>query len=768
MPPEQSARTVAIQTALGPDELVLRRAVIRDGMSRLFEIDVELYSTKTSLSFDQLVASNATIRLALPGQETRYWNGFIQKFRQVRCEGRLSAYEATLVPWTWFLTRTGDCRIFQKKKVPDIIKEVFREKGFTDFKDSLSASYPEWDYCVQYRETDFDFVSRLMEQEGISYFFEHEDGKHKLVLCDAPSAHSAFAGYDKVRFREQDGGFRDTEYINEWMVEQQVRTGKFATTDYNFEKPKSSLLSKAQVKRKHPLSEFEIFDYPGEFQEQSVGESHYAKVRVQSLQVPFEMARGRADARGIASGYTFTLEDFPRSDQNKKYLVLETEHILHSDEFQAGGEGPEAPFHECRFSVMPADQPYRPPEVTSKPMIRGPQTALVVGPSGEEIYTDKYGRVKVQFHWDRYGKMDENSSCWIRVSQGWAGKNWGSMFLPRIGHEVIVEFLEGDPDRPIITGRVYNGEAMPPYGLPGDKTRSTIKTNSSKGGGGFNEIRFEDKKGKEQVFIHAEKDQDIRTKNDEKSWVGRDLHRIVKRDHFDEIKGDQHETVKGDEMRKVQGDHHETVKGAHHEKVGKAYHLTVGAALSQKIARDLGTKAGGNINTQAGQNINTKAGMNMMTKSGMNYAVQSGMKIELKAGMAAVVEAGLSLTLKAGPSFVVLGPDGVSIMGPMVKINTGGAPSPAVGAMPAPPAPPEPPDPPKAPKEADKDKAGKIAKFKSKAGKVAKAKLTSVKVSARKRLAEVGSSAKAAVLKQAAENGTPFCEKCEEAKRRGH
>jgi type VI secretion system secreted protein VgrG len=303
----------------------------------------------------------------------------------------------------------------------------------------------------------------------------------------------------------------------------------------------------------------------------------------------------------------------------------------------------------CSFAAIDASVHFRHVLASPLPVVQGPQTAIVVGKQGEEIWTDKYGRVKVQFHWDRYGKADENSSCWVRVAQVWAGKKWGGMYIPRVGQEVIVEFLEGDPDRPIVTGRVYNGGAMPPYDLPGSATYSTLKSNSSKGGGGFNELRFEDKKGSEQLFIHAEKDHDQRVKNDTKEWVGNDRHLIVKNDQIEQVSGDKHLTVKGDQNEKVDG------------------------------------------------SVSLKVGMDQQQKVGMKHAVDAGQEIHLKAGMNVIIEGGMTVTLKAGGGFVTVGPAGVAISGTPVLINSGGSAGSGSGASP---------DPPKPPKEAEKGEAG--------------------------------------------------------------
>jgi type VI secretion system secreted protein VgrG len=392
-----------------------------------------------------------------------------------------------------------------------------------------------------------------------------------------------------------------------------------------------------------------MFDYPGKYVTVSEGE-HYARTRLEEAQAQFELARGSTNCRGVCSGSLFKLKSHHRADQAREYLIVETNQELEYNEYETmEARGTD---YQCAFTAISSRQAFRPARTTPKPVVRGPQTAIVVGPSGQEIYTDKYGRVKVQFHWDRYGKADENSSCWIRVSQNWAGKRWGAMFVPRIGQEVIVDFLEGDPDQPIITGRVYNGESMPPYALPDEMTKSTLKSYSSKGGGGFNEIRFEDKKGEEQLFVHAERNQDNRVKKDSLEWIGNERHLIVTKDQKEKVEGDKHLAVKGDHNEKVDG------------------------TLSQKLGTDL------------------------QQKVGSKHALDAGQEIHLKAGMNVVIEAGTGITLKVSGSFINIGPAGIYIKGPMVYINSGGAAGSGSGCSPSPPA---------EPTEADKAEPGEKA-----------------------------------------------------------
>ena len=744
-----------MDTALGADVLGVRSIAVQEQISRLFQIEAELSSENGAIDFNKIVGHNATIRLQANESTTRYFNGFVSRFVQVAGKGGYAHYRATLVPWLWFLTRTADCRIFQEKSIPGIIEEVFKGHGFTDYQLKLSGSYAKWEYCVQYRETDFNFVSRLMEQAGIYYYFTHDNAKHLLVLADSASAHKPFAGYEEVEFSEMEKGGAPRQVVKDWTMEKEVQPVAYSLNDFDFKKPKASLRSSSSIARQHGAAQFEVYDYPGEYVENGEGD-RLTKIRVEELQSQHDIRRGQTSARGLAAGGTFKLKNHPRGDQNKEYLITGVSLHAEAGEYasQQGGSGGD--FFSCAFSVIEKTQPFRAPRLTPKPTVQGLQTAIVVGPKGEEIYTDKFGRVKVQFHWDRYGKADENASCWIRVSQGWAGKQWGSIYLPRIGQEVIVEFLEGDPDRPLITGRVYNGEAMPPYDLPAEKTKSTLKSNSSKGGAGFNEIRFEDKKGSEQVFIHAEKDEDIRVKNDAREWIGKDRHLIVKKDQLEQVVGDKHMTVKGDHLSMIKGDHSETTKGGHYAKIDGSDNLTVGLAQSIKIGADASLKVGGNWNNEAGEKISVKAGKEFHAKAGTAYALEAATSVHIKAGTTLVIEAGAQLSLKVGGNFIDINPGGVFIKGTMVMINSGGAAGSGSGSSPTAPVAPEPPDPPKDPKTADNAKSGALTTVSASPITAKKGSYDKVKVAAY--------CPAAAVLKQAAKDGTPFCEECERAR----
>jgi type VI secretion system secreted protein VgrG len=521
----QENRHVEFTSPLGKDVLLFHRMTAVEELGRLFRLELELLSEESEIKFKDILGQNVTIRLNLPDNQIRYFNGFVSRFKQEETTvDDFSVYSATVHPWLWFLTLKINCRIFQEMTVPDIIKKVFKDSGFTDYEESLSGSYRTWEYCVQYRESDFDFVSRLMEQEGIYYYFKHEKTKHTLVMSDSVSSHEPYSGYEKLPYYPpSESLLRERDHIYNWQVNQTIQSGVCELNDFDFERPKADLKVKSSIAREHAYATQEIFDYPGEYIETGDGET-YARTRIEEAQAQYERIVGEGNARGLCSGSLFQLSDYPREDQNREYLIVTVEHEVELNAYTSNsGTGSTQPYM-CKFTAMPSKEPFRSACITTKPVVRGPQTAIVTGPAGDEIHTDKYGRIKVGFHWDRESQLDETSSCWVRVAQIWAGKQWGGIHIPRVGQEVIVDFLEGDPDRPIITGSVYNNDNMPPYDLPANATQSGIKSRSTVGGTAenFNEIRLEDKKGSEEIFLQGEKDWTINIKNDKTQTIGND------------------------------------------------------------------------------------------------------------------------------------------------------------------------------------------------------------------------------------------------------
>src|SRR5687768_278122 len=578
------ARVMTINTPLGGDILLFHSMAASEMLGRLFEYNISVLSEKNNVDPDKLLGKNVTVKLELPQGGFRFFDAYVTRFGLMGMHGRYYRFQIIGRPWLWLLTRTSDCRIFQAKTVPEVIKEIFNKYSSAVIEDNLTGTYEPWTYCVQYRETDFNFISRLMEQEGIYYYFKHSEGKHTLVLCDSYSAHSPFQDYAQIPYITQERQMRiEQEYINDWVFTREIQPGAYVIDDYDFERPSVELQQKKKLKRNYAEAEHEYFDYPGEYVSTSEGE-HYVQTRLEELQAQHELANGGTNARGMAVGYLFKLTGQPRDDQNREYLIISANYNLATDEYESTpGEGAS---YSCSFTALHSKEPFRSSRITSKPIVQGPQTAVVVGPAGDEIYTDKYGRVKAQFHWDRYGKKDENSSCWIRVSHPWAGKNWGMVAIPRIGQEVIVDFLEGDPDQPIITGRVYNAEQMPPYELPANMTQTGILSRSSKGGSGANanELRFEDKKGSELVYLHAEKDQDISVENDESHTVGHDRTKTIDNDETSHIKHDRTETVDNNETITIGVNRTENVGSNETITIGSNRTISVGASETASVA----------------------------------------------------------------------------------------------------------------------------------------------------------------------------------------
>lgn len=643
-------RFLMLETPLGANKLVILKLSGIEEISRLPVFRLECGSVDPILSFDDIMGKSVTFAIENTDAEPRYFNGLVSRFSQIATEQQVALYEMEVVPWLWFLTRTSDCRIFQDMPVLAIIKKIFSEAGFQDFADRTQGTYQPRVYCTQYRESAFHFISRLMEEEGIFYFFEHTNGKHTMVLADTVSAIEDCPGQHEVRMQMgADVQTLDEDALFQWRSEHLYRSGAYQLQDYNFETPATALQVNATgLVNQGKNQEWQIYDYPGGYTVRGDGE-RYVSLRMDEEEVGHHTVTGEGMVRSFTAGKSFVVSEHRRSSENGSYSLTRVEHYA-----EQGGTWADlqlTPQYRNTFSAIPKGVRFRPQRLTQKPMIAGSQTAFVTGPPGEELYLDKYGRVKVQFHWDRRGEYDDKSSCWVRVAQIWTGKKWGAVFHPRIGEEVIVDFLEGDPDRPIITGRVFNASSMPPYALPDESTKSTIKSRSSKGGGGFNELRLEDKKGSEQFFLHAEKD----------------MHERVKNDSFETILKDRHLIVQGEQF----------------EKVSKNKHLNVGGDQNEKITGTF-----------------SRSSMTVHDKVSMSYAVEAGTEIHLKAGVNLVVEAGASLTLKVGGNFVNINSAGVFIQGTMVMINSGGAAMSGSGCHP---------DSPKDPKEADKAEPGDVS-----------------------------------------------------------
>ncbi len=713
----QAGRLISLTTPLGDDKLLLTGFTGHEAISRLFEFHLTTLSEDSAIDFTQIVGQSVTINVTQSDDSKRYFNGIVSHFAYTGQDVDLARYELQVVPKLWTLTRSADCRIFHNKDVTEIVKQILGDRGI-EYQASLTGTYKPMEYCVQYRETDFNFISRLMEQFGIFYFFQHADGEHKMVLGDSSSAHQPCPGPAIAGFNLAAGGLDAGDVVNAWDIGQELRSGKHSITDYYFATSTSDLsASESTIYTVGSNNSMEIFDYPGLHRTASDGTA-MAKLRMQEEEAVHKIAHGASVCRTFTSGYKFDLTGHPITAMNETYVLTELQHVAsvgetYRDEATTGKDG-----YSNHFACIPAAIPFRPARLTPKPFVQGPQTAVVVGKSadedsaddesaggdGEEIWVDKFGRVLVLFFWDR----QKATSCWVRVSQDWAGKGWGMINIPRVGQEVIVSFLEGDPDRPIITGRVYNDVQIVPYTLPDMGTRTTFRTSSSTGGGTahYNELRFEDKTGSEQVFVRGEKDYDTRILNDSREWIGNNRSKMVVKDQMEKVSGDDYTQVVGNRAEKVGGTEDIQIGGKRTEKVGGDELIQIGGNRTEKVASDQNLGIGSNLNLKAGSTISIQAGQNLYEKSGMNFAHEAGQVIHLKAGMTMVLEAGVQLSLKVGGNFIDIGPSGVSIQGTMVMINSGGAAGSGCGSSPTDPQSPGDPKDPKDPDEADDGSKG--------------------------------------------------------------
>jgi type VI secretion system secreted protein VgrG len=631
----QAGRHIRVNTNLGEDALFLESFEGDERVSGLFRFELGLLTEDPSFSMDSLLNQPVVVSISLHDDTDRNFHGIINHIEEIetRTEGA-TLYRATMVPWTWLLTLFNDCRIFQNMAVPDIVQKVFSDRGFSDYTSRITGTYPPREYCVQYRETDFNFISRLLEDEGIFYFFEHDADKHTLVLADQPTAFVPCPSQSQLAYDTIPGLWQDEDVVLSFRRTQSLRVGKVTENDYDFTKPTTSLDANLDASRPG-----EYYEYPGNYTTKDDG-SRYARVRLEEQEVKLLTVSAETNCRALCPGYQFTLSGYWKDDANQAYSILAVHHKAASNGY-ISQELQQAFDYRNTIEAIPQGTPYHPPRISRRPFIQGAQTAVVVGKAGEEIWVDQYGRVKVQFFWDRAGTMDENSSCWIRVAQVWAGKGWGAIFTPRIGQEVIVDFLEGDPDRPIITGRVYNADQTVPYPLPDQQTKSTVKSMSSKGGGGFNEIRLEDKAGSEQVFIYGQKDQDIRILNDVREWVGEDRNLYITRDRKDQTGRDDHDDIGRDRIEKIGRDHHLTISGKEA--------ISISGSQSLQVQGDVIEAFSGNQSTAVTQNLYIS-------------------------GMQVVIQATTGMTLSVGGNFITIDSTGVTIFGTMVNINSGGSP----------------------------------------------------------------------------------------------
>jgi type VI secretion system secreted protein VgrG len=666
-----------------------------EAFSRMTEYTIVTLSDSPDLDPYSLLGKQLTVSIELPRGGRRHFNSHVTAFRQIGFTKHYTRYEIVAHPWLWFLSRARDCRIFQKKKIPEIIKEVFGKYPIAQYEMRLSADYTEQEYCVQYRESDFQFVSRLMEQEGIYYFFTHSDGQHKLVMADHP-AHDAFPGYKSLPYLPGAGSDQELERVIDWACAYQVQSGTFVLDDYDYNKPRVELKQQSQEIRPHSEAAHEVYDYPGKFDTPSKGEN-YVRIRQEEQQGRHLTFHGKSNAWGLATGYELSLTGHPRSDQNRTYLVTAIRWCLGAIAEQM--EGVIMPNFELEFDCIDSKVQFRPQRLTPKPIVQGPQTAKVVGPAGEEIYTDEQARVKVHFHWDRHGKEDENSSVWLRVSYPSAGKGWGAVQVPRIGQEVIVDFLEGDPDRPIITGRVYNAVQAPPFAAPG--TVSGMKSQTHKGKG-HNAMTMDDTAGQEKIDIHAQydmattvlHDQNNHVKNNRSATVDVDDTLTVTGNRTSSIKGKQTETVDSGQEVTVKAGRTETISGGATSTVNDGFTGTVNGTCTQTIngkaektitsgetktvtgGQTLNVTSGGLIEDITGQHKTEVDGaidysstntIKQHADSTADYTSNTKLTIGVSGSMVEVTSS--SVTITGGGSTIKVDATGVSVNGCKISLN---------------------------------------------------------------------------------------------------
>ncbi len=559
-------------TGSGTHNVTLSGSAVPDGMllfaslggtetvGELFTYSIKLKTPDTlnlgyvspaaNLQLKPMVGKDLCVNIELDGGGKRYISGLVTAARVAGHQGRSVVYELRLEPWLKILTHTSDYKAFQNKNVVDILDEVLDEYPWPVEK-RLVENYPTRAWQVQYGETDFAFIQRLMQEWGIYWWFEHSENSHTLVLADAINVHKACADSPLVCYYQK-GLKLDKEFIHTITANESLRSGQWVLNDFDFMKPRSLLKSTVANPRETGLAEYEHYEWPGDYFTKSEGEM-LTRIRMEEQRSPGSRVQGSGNIRTLMTGFTFTLENYPTAEVNREYLLVQTTLFIQDNAQHSGQEQHFS--YSTSFELHPTSEVYRPQRTLSKPHTKGPQSAIVTGPAGQEIWTDKYGRVKVQFGWDRYGKNDENSSCWVRVSYPWAGKGFGGIQIPRIGQEVLVDFKNGDPDLPIIVGRTYNQDTMPPWGLPGAATQSGFYSHTIGGGpANANALRFEDKPGGEEVWLHAEKDQRIEVNNNESHWVGNNRLKVIDKTETAIIGEKRSLTVQTDDISLAGGD----------------------------------------------------------------------------------------------------------------------------------------------------------------------------------------------------------------------
>lgn len=708
----QDAHHLRIQSSLGDNQFLLRRFNCVEGLSRLFQVELDLLSPNGEIRPQDIVGEALGVIIQPEGKPKRFFHGFVKSFQYAGLEKRgLYAYKAEVVPWLWFLSKRTDCRVFQNQTVQEIIETLFAQLGYADYVFSLVEEHAKLEYCVQYNESDLDFISRLLEREGIYYFYEHLEDKSLLHFSDSASNYEEMAPAEIVH----SSGLRKIYYIRLWQHLYQYCSGAYAQTDFNFERFNQSLLTETTttLKLKNSTS-FSRFEFPGYYQENDLGRT-LTKLRMQQEEMNFERITAASNVHTLEVGKKFMLKsDEARADHNQFFMVMEIRHSAYDPSYLEIES--DEPAYSNQFVCIPAATTFRPASVTPRPRIDGVQTAVVVGKAGDEIYTDKYGRIKIQFHWDRYGAKDENSSCWVRVSTPWAGNKWGTVTIPRVGQEVVVTFVNGDPDQPLVIGSVYNSAQMPPYPLPEGKSMMGMKSRSIKGeGSSYNELVIDDTNGSEGFRINAQKNYDMKVGNDSNTHVVNNHTGKIDGNSTTTIKGDSTHTTQGNDTFTVEGNRTATVSGNQESTVkgnststvvGKAdvsvngdTTFTGGGNDTVSIKSDQKISVGANQTISVGADQKTTVGANQEILVGANQTVQVdgkqqvGVKsqevlVDSEALLSAnqIVQVGKSeVVLAVGDAFIsinsgsitisfqgstiTLDGAGVSIQGPKINLN---------------------------------------------------------------------------------------------------
>jgi type VI secretion system secreted protein VgrG len=666
----QANAFLSVSTPFGADALILDAIEGTEAISQPFRFSLSMRGMSTSLDPATIVGAVATITLKLGSAPARYISGIVSRFLHSGGDREFSAYSAELVPKLWLLTLTRDRKIWQNKTAADIIKAVLGEYGVTFDAGGLTATYKSREYCVQLDETAFEFISRLMEEEGIFYFFKFANGTHTMMLADSKSAHVDCTNAAALKYYPHLGGRERTDTVNRFEFESRLVAQKHGLGDYDYLQPSTALAAEHAATGGKGLQ----YEYPGGHTVVADGTAR-AKIRSEAEQVQSAISRGQSFAYALTAGTKFTLSEHPRAALNAAHVVRAVTHSASQTHYSNS------------FEAFPATVPFRPPRVTPRPRVAGSQIATVVGSSGEEIWTDQHGRIKVQFPWDRVGTKNENSSCWVRVSQIWAGQGWGALFIPRIGQEVVVSYVDGDPDRPLVTGSVYNAEKTPPVTLPSMQTQSTIKSRSTKSGTAGNEIRFEDKKDSEEFYFHAQKDMKVEIENALTTTVkaSHEIHTLEKGDRtvdvqtgkeVHNVKGTREVTVTGNETHTDKADFTHKVTGNYELKVTGNLVIDVTGSITIKGAKDIKTKAGTTLDAEAGTALTNKAGTALTNQSGTALTNKAGTSLSNEASLGLKNKAGTTLdnegtmvNNKASATQTVDGGGMLTVKGGLVKIN---------------------------------------------------------------------------------------------------